>query len=84
MNPQLSTRPELWSLSPKLQNLRFEGGAISSSVEGMLQNQTLQGFPASTQRLGYEGLTYRGTSIIINDVPIGPYSSPMPRDLCWS
>jgi len=27
---------------------------------------------------------YRGTSLIRNSAPVGPYSSPMPRDLWWS
>jgi len=33
-------------------------------------------------RFGVGGLQgYRGTSLIRNTPPIGPYSSPMPRDL---
>jgi hypothetical protein len=27
---------------------------------------------------------YRGTLLIRNTPPVGPYSSPMPRDLWWS
>ena len=29
-----------------------------------------------------EKCVYRGTSLIRNNPPVGPYSSPMPRDLC--
>ena len=27
---------------------------------------------------------YRGTSLITNNAPLGPYSRNMPRALCWS
>ena len=30
------------------------------------------------------GLYYRGTSLIRTSPPVGPYSSPVPRDLWWS
>jgi len=29
-------------------------------------------------------VTYRGTSIIRNCLPLGPYGRPMPRTLWWS
>ena len=29
-------------------------------------------------------ISYRGASLIRNRPPLGPYSRPMPRALCWS
>jgi len=74
--PQLTFRPyaaQMWSRFPP----------ESGGNEPFVVHRVVVGLRRSV--IGYSPLTgYRGTSITRKRLPIGPYSSPMPRALWWS
>ena len=62
----------------RLHNLREEGGHSTFPRESLQYRGTLVWGSVTPVRVSH---TYRGTSLINNNPPVGPYSSPMPWDL---
>ena len=61
-----------------LENL--SGTVWDRPASGQIQEMVFAGHA----QLEYIPLRYRGTSLIRNSAPLGPYSRTMPRALRWS
>jgi hypothetical protein len=72
----------------------LEGGAVSyelstpvGEVESRFQEKkghAVAEVPSTIQSTQSGPPSYRGTSLITDCAPLGPFSRPMPRDLWWS
>ena len=77
-------RFRVWGVGMRIEGVGFSFDFRATYRESFITKHTSVRRTTSPNRARGKRVRYRGTSLIGNSLPLGPYSRPMLGALCWS